>query len=76
VAHELLRIWIIDSPDDLMALLMPSNKCCCCGRPLKDEISKTLNIGPSCAKLMRLPHDIATANRVLARRRELLGDQS
>jgi hypothetical protein len=66
---------LIDSRDDFMALLLPSDRCGCCGRPLKDEVSRLLNIGPNCAKALRLPHDLATANRVLARRRELLGDQ-
>ncbi len=33
-----------------------------------------VDVGPSCAKAMRLPHDVTTANRLLARRRELLGN--
>jgi Family of unknown function (DUF6011) len=65
---------LINSRDDFMALLLTSDRCGCCGRPLKDEVSKLLNIGPNCAKRLRLPHDVSTANRVLARRRELLGD--
>jgi hypothetical protein len=33
-----------------------------------------LGIGPDCAKQQRLPHGLEAANRILQRRRELLGE--
>ncbi len=72
-----VTLRLIDfNTDNFVALLARSNRCCCCGRPLKDEVSKLLSIGPNCAKAMRLPHNAVAASRVLARRRELLGDES
>jgi hypothetical protein len=59
--------------DNFYALLSRGERCGCCGRPLKDEVSKLLGIGPNCAKSLHLPHDLTTANRILMRRRELLG---
>jgi Family of unknown function (DUF6011) len=57
------------------ALLARGTRCCVCARPLKDEISKLLGIGPECARYMSLPHSFETANKVLARRKELGLDQ-
>jgi hypothetical protein len=65
-----------DHPDNFYALISLGQRCGCCGRTLKDEISKTLGIGPDCAQAMGLPHNIAFADRVLERRRELLGEAS
>ena len=59
--------------ENFAALLARSERCGCCDRPLKDEVSKLLGIGPDCAQAMRLPHTMDVANRILARRRELLG---
>ena len=59
--------------DNFSALLARGERCCICRRPLKDEVSKLLGIGPDCAKQMRLPHNLGAANRILQRRRELLG---
>jgi hypothetical protein len=62
-----------NQPDNFYALLARGLRCSCCGRPLKDEVSKLLGVGPSCAKEMGIAHNVETANRVLACRRELLG---
>jgi hypothetical protein len=61
------------NPDNFMALLDRSERCCVCRRPLHDHVSMLLGIGPDCARQMRLPHNLDAANRILQRRRELLG---
>lgn len=61
--------------DNFSALLARGERCCVCRRPLKDEVSKLLGIGPDCARQMQLPHNLEIANRLLQRRRELLGEQ-
>lgn len=60
-------------PDNFSALLDRSERCCVCGRALRDHVSTLLGIGPDCAKQMRLPHGLAVADKILQRRRELLG---
>jgi hypothetical protein len=60
--------------DNFMALLDRSERCCVCGRQLRDHVSTLLGIGPDCAKQLRLPHGLGIANKILQRRRELLGD--
>jgi hypothetical protein len=59
-------------PDNFMALLDRSERCCMCNHPLRDHVSMLLGIGPDCAKQLRLPHGLEAANRILQRRRELL----
>ena len=56
-----------------MALLDRSERCCVCGRALRDHVSMLLGIGPDCAQHMRLPHSLAAADRIAQRRKELLG---
>jgi hypothetical protein len=60
--------------DNFMALLDRSGQCCVCNRTLRDHPSTLLGIGPDCAKQMGLPHGLQAANRILERRRELLGN--
>jgi hypothetical protein len=60
--------------DNFMALLDRSERCCVCRRPLRDHVSTLLGLGPDCAKQQRLPHGLGIANKILQRRRELLGD--
>jgi hypothetical protein len=43
---------LINEPDDFFALLDGSIGCAICGKPLHDEVSKLLNIGPVCARLL------------------------
>jgi hypothetical protein len=59
-------------PDNFMALLDRSERCCVCARPLHDHVSTLLGIGPDCAKQLRLPHGLEAANRILQLRRKLL----
>lgn len=63
---------VIQSPGDFFALLDGSEGCAICGRTLVDEVSKLLNIGPSCARQLGLPHNLSAAGTVVARRRGLL----
>jgi uncharacterized protein DUF6011 len=60
--------------DNFMALLDRGKQCCVCGRALRDHVSTLLGIGPDCAKQMRLPHGLEAANRIMRRRKELLGE--
>jgi hypothetical protein len=46
----------VDGRDNFYALLAHGEQCGCCGRPLKDEISKLVGVGPDCARTLRLPH--------------------
>jgi hypothetical protein len=63
-------------PDNFMALLDRSERCCVCGRALRDHVSTLLGVGPDCARQMRLPHNLDAANRILQRRKQLLGAES
>ena len=56
-------------PDNFMALLDRSERCCVCGRTLRDHVSTLLGLGPDCARQMKLPHNLDAANRILKRRR-------
>jgi len=58
--------------EDWWALLDGSTGCAICQHPLRDEISKLLNIGPDCARKLGVPHTLAAASAALQRRRELL----
>jgi hypothetical protein len=63
----------IRSEDEYYALLDASEGCAMCGRPLRDEVSKLVGVGPTCAKEHRIPHSIEAANRRLELRRKILG---
>jgi hypothetical protein len=43
---------------------------------LRDHVSTLLGIGPDCAEQMHLQHGLAAANKLIQRRRELLGEQA
>jgi uncharacterized protein DUF6011 len=59
--------------ESFAALLAHSEQCCVCRRPLVDEVSKLLGIGPDCARHLGLPHSREMANRVVKRREDLFG---
>lgn len=63
-------------PDRFMALLDRSEDCCVCGRSLKDEVSKLLGVGPTCAAQLHLPHNLKVANERLQLRKQLLGEHA
>jgi hypothetical protein len=63
-------------PENFAALLDRGERCCVCRRPLRDHVSTLLGIGPDCAKQMGLPHGLEAANRILQRRKELLGSEA
>jgi hypothetical protein len=58
--------------EDWRALLDGSTGCAICRHPLRDEVSKLLNIGPDCARKFGIPHNLLVASAALQRRRELL----
>lgn len=66
----------IDWEDTYYAMLDASQGCAMCGRPLRDEISQLVGVGPTCAKQHGIPHNMEAANRRLKIRREILGEQS
>ncbi len=37
--------------------------CICCARPLRDEVSKAIGIGPDCAAGLGIPHNLSTAHK-------------
>jgi hypothetical protein len=63
---------IDNEADNFFALLDGSTGCACCGRALRDEISKLIGVGPECAQKHRVPHSKKAAERRLALRRKLL----
>jgi Family of unknown function (DUF6011) len=54
------------------ALLDGSKGCAICGRPLRDEVSKLVGVGPDCASTHSVPHNMTAASARLALRRKLL----
>jgi hypothetical protein len=59
--------------DRFYALLDGARGCSICGRPLRDEVSKLLGIGPDCAHQWRVPHSRAAASKRLQLRAQILG---
>ena len=53
-----------DWPLPLYARLKPLNKCQACNRKLDDPVSRVLQLGPTCAKGLGLPHNQAIADAV------------
>jgi hypothetical protein len=62
------------TPDNFYALLAASKRCAFCNRPLKDEVSKLIGVGPDCAEQNRIPHSMKAASARLALRQKLLDD--
>jgi hypothetical protein len=60
--------------ENFFALLDGSTGCAFCHRPLKDEISKLIGVGPDCAQQNRIPHGMKAASARLALRQNLLGE--
>jgi hypothetical protein len=65
---------IDNKPENFFALLDGSTGCAFCNRPLKDEISKLIGVGPDCAQQNRIPHGLKAAGARLALRQKLLGE--
>jgi hypothetical protein len=74
VAAAYSKIIRLDMPADYAAVLPPRDHCAVCGRPLTDQVSKIVGIGPTCAARFGLPHSVEHANRIIVRRRELIGE--
>ena len=62
--------------DVFYALLDGSQGCAICGRPLRDEVSKLIGVGPDCARQNNVPHSLAAASRRLEIRRRILGEEA
>jgi hypothetical protein len=60
--------------DHFFALLDGATSCAICGRPLRDEISKLVGVGPNCAHALGIPHSKEAAGKRLQLRRQLLGE--
>lgn len=63
-----------DDDDAVFALLDSSQGCALCHRPLRDEVSKLVGVGPDCASQHGIPHNLEAASRRLALRKKLLGE--
>jgi hypothetical protein len=61
-------------PENFFALLDGSTGCAFCNRPLKDEVSKLIGVGPDCAQQSGIPHSMKAASARLALRQKLLGE--
>jgi hypothetical protein len=59
--------------DRFYALLDGARGCSICGRPLRDEVSKLLAIGPDCARQWQIPHSRGAASKRLELRAQILG---
>jgi hypothetical protein len=59
--------------DRFYALLDGASGCSICGRPLRDEISKLVGVGPDCARQWRIPHSRGAASKRLELRAQILG---
>jgi hypothetical protein len=59
--------------DRFYALLDGARGCSICGRPLRDEVSKLVGVGPDCAHQWRIPHSRAAASKRLQLRSQILG---
>jgi hypothetical protein len=62
--------------ENFFALLAGGLGCAICGRPLRDEISKLIGVGPTCAEAFNIPHSREAAEKRLVLRRQLLGGAS
>jgi hypothetical protein len=65
-----------DSADNFFALLLGGLHCSFCNRPLRDELSRLIGVGPDCARQHNIPHSKEAAEKRLALRRKLLGGVS
>ena len=52
-----------------------SDRCSICARPLTDIVCKTLGIGPDCAAKWKIPHSVAVADTIVAKRRAFLAEE-
>jgi hypothetical protein len=59
--------------DRFFALLDGARGCSICRRPLRDEISKLVGVGPDCARQWNIPHSRVAASRRLELRAQILG---
>jgi hypothetical protein len=72
VAAAYGKIATLDMPKDYPAVMPPQESCMVCGRPFTDQVSKTIGIGPTCAKHLRVPYSVDYANHIITRRQTLL----
>jgi hypothetical protein len=59
---------------NFFALLDGAGRCAFCLKPLRDEISKLISVGPDCAKKYGVPHSRQAAEKRLELRKKLLGE--
>ena len=55
-------------PIETAEFLAVRGACVICARPLSDEVSKAIGVGPDCAAHYGVPHSVEAANRVQAAR--------
>lgn len=61
---EVVRASLSDDPAARIALMAIGTRCIVCQRALRDEISKIIGFGPTCAKGAGIPHTLEFARHV------------
>ena len=51
-----------------------SDRCTICHRPLSDQVSKVLHIGPDCAHRLGVPHNAEAASTIITKRHKFLAE--
>jgi ribosomal protein S14 len=74
VAAAYSKIVQLDMPTDYPAIAPLRESCMVCGRPFTDAVSRVIGLGRVCFRRLGLPHGSEAANRIIQRRRELLGE--
>ena len=76
IADALAPTWgLMSDPRSLaemVRVLQPHRadrlRCISCDRPLRDEVSKAIGIGPDCAAGLGIKHSLSTAHKMVQRR--------
>ena len=74
IATTLDAIQKLNLADDYLIIIPVSDRCTFCSRPLTDIVSKTLGIGPDCAAKWKIPHSVAVADTIVAKRHAFLAN--
>jgi hypothetical protein len=74
VADRCARILDLTQYEDenFFALLDGADRCAICRKPLRDEVSKLVAVGPDCARMYGIPHTLEAASKRLELRKKLL----
>lgn len=71
---DLFNAFDGDAKENYPAFIPRSDRCFSCNRPLKDETSKAIGLGPDCAGSMGIPHNEAIAKALQAKREHIANE--